>query len=242
MARKLWKIADMLNFTKFYFTLLVTMLSINLVNPSQNSDENEDMVISKQKFSSVATEFNYPSQNKNLEEQCPTDIECSKLGFPCISCSYNRSCVYGVKMQTHCHSLVDCIGEKEFTKELICRYCYQTDHWEHSCVQKGNCNSVASPRFHYRANCTVKNEILCLGRRTFFKNLLCNWTGGYRWSTALALSVTLGGFGADRFYLGHWQEGIGKLFSFGGLGVWTLIDVVLIAIHYLGPADGSLYT
>jgi hypothetical protein len=44
-----------------------------------------------------------------------------------------------------------------------------------------------------------------------------------------------------RFYLGHWQEGIGKLFSFGGLGVWTLVDVVLIAIRYVGPADGSLY-
>lgn len=97
------------------------------------------------------------------------------------------------------------------------------------------------------------------------KNLPCNWTVGYRWSTALILSITLGGFGADRyinltsiiwnigeinfikyswkcrFYLGHWQEGIGKLFSFGGLGVWTLIDVILISMRYLGPADGSLY-
>jgi hypothetical protein len=44
-----------------------------------------------------------------------------------------------------------------------------------------------------------------------------------------------------RFYLGHWQEGIGKLFSFGGLGVWTLVDVVMVAIRYVGPADGSLY-
>jgi hypothetical protein len=44
-----------------------------------------------------------------------------------------------------------------------------------------------------------------------------------------------------RFYLGHWQEGIGKLFSFGGLGVWTLVDVVLVAVRYIGPADGSLY-
>ena len=44
-----------------------------------------------------------------------------------------------------------------------------------------------------------------------------------------------------RFYLGHWQEGVGKLFSFGGLGVWTLVDVVIVAIRYVGPADGSLY-
>ncbi len=54
-------------------------------------------------------------------------------------------------------------------------------------------------------------------------------------------SITLGGFGADRFYLGHWQEGIGKLFSFGGLGVWTLVDVVMVAIRYVGPSDGSLF-
>ncbi len=45
-----------------------------------------------------------------------------------------------------------------------------------------------------------------------------------------------------RFYLGQWQEGIGKLFSFGGLGVWTLVDSVMVAIRYIGPADGSLYS
>lgn len=58
----------------------------------------------------------------------------------------------------------------------------------------------------------------------------------------MLLSITLGGFGVDRFYLGHWKEGIGKLFSFGGLGVWTLIDVILIALGYVTPSDGSLYT
>lgn len=54
-------------------------------------------------------------------------------------------------------------------------------------------------------------------------------------------SVTLGGFGVDRFYIGLWRSGIGKLFSFGGLGVWTIVDVVLIAVGYVGPHDGSLY-
>lgn len=57
----------------------------------------------------------------------------------------------------------------------------------------------------------------------------------------LRFSITLGGFGADRFYLGLWREGIGKLFSFGGLGIWTLVDVILVATGYVGPADGSLY-
>lgn len=52
-------------------------------------------------------------------------------------------------------------------------------------------------------------------------------------------SITLGGFGMDRFYLGNWQEAFGKLFSFGGLGFWTLIDVILIWVGYLKPADGN---
>ena len=38
-----------------------------------------------------------------------------------------------------------------------------------------------------------------------------------------------------------WKSGIGKLFSFGGLGIWTLVDIFLIAIGYLQPADGSMY-
>uniref|UniRef100_A0A915DYP9 TM2 domain-containing protein n=1 Tax=Ditylenchus dipsaci TaxID=166011 RepID=A0A915DYP9_9BILA len=69
----------------------------------------------------------------------------------------------------------------------------------------------------------------------------CNWTNGYSWSKAMFYSITLGGFGVDRFYLGLWKSGIGKLFSFGGFGIWTIIDIVLIGVGYVGPADGSLY-
>lgn len=54
-------------------------------------------------------------------------------------------------------------------------------------------------------------------------------------------SITLGGFGVDRFYLNHWGSAVGKLVSFGGLGVWSILDVLLVATGYLGPADGSAY-
>ncbi|XP_039296039.1 TM2 domain-containing protein almondex [Nilaparvata lugens] len=239
-------------FLRSALLFVLLFMQLNNVQLSQNSDEHDDTALNKQKNGNIAADFNYVTQKKDknysvvlnrlqLEEQCPSAVQCNKLGFPCISCTYNTSCVYGEKMKTTCKAEVDCIGEKEFEKELICRYCYQTEPWEHDCILKADCDSVRSPKHYYRTNCTVRSDMLCLGRRTFLKRLPCNWTGGHRWSTALILSVTLGGFGADRFYLGHWQEGIGKLFSFGGLGVWTLIDVVLIAIHYLGPADGSLY-
>lgn len=180
---------------------------------------------------------------EEIIETCAATVPCSKLNAECIKCNLNQNCVYGAMYLTNCSVLehVDCIGPRSFQKKYMCRYCYQTEHWEHECHQKNSCSSVASPQQHYRTNCTVKGEVLCLGRRKFMKNLPCNWTVGFRWSTALILSITLGGFGADRFYLGYWQEGTGKLFSFGGLGVWTLIDITLISIRYLGPADGSLY-
>ncbi|XP_033211095.1 TM2 domain-containing protein almondex [Belonocnema kinseyi] len=185
----------------------------------------------------------YSIKKEESVNSCPTGTSCSELGGECLKCELNLNCVYGVSYKVNCTVLdqVDCIGDQSFEKTFICRYCYQTEHWEHQCHQKNACSSVASPPQYYRTNCTVNSDVICLGRRNFLKNLPCNWTGGYRWSTALILSVTLGGFGADRFYLGHWQEGIGKLFSFGGLGVWTLIDVMLISMRYLGPADGSLY-
>ncbi|XP_046403444.1 TM2 domain-containing protein almondex [Ischnura elegans] len=203
--------------------------------------EGEDEVDLKDSREKNGSDILSSSLSSAEEHNCPTDVECYKLGDQCVSCDYNYSCVYGEKMNVTCHARVDCIGNKKFQVPMMCRYCYQTDPWEHRCVMKTNCVSVDTPLAYYKTNCTVRSEIRCLGRRRFLKKLRCNWTGGYRWSTALILSVTLGGFGADRFYLGHWQEGIGKLFSFGGLGVWTLVDVMLISIHYLGPADGSLY-
>ncbi len=46
--------------------------------------------------------------------------------------------------------------------------------------------------------------------------------------TAWLLSLLLGYLGVDRFYLGKVGTGILKLVTFGGLGVWYLIDLILI--------------
>ena len=40
------------------------------------------------------------------------------------------------------------------------------------------------------------------------------------------LGWLLGSFGADRFYLGKFGTAIAKLLTAGGLGIWTLIDVI----------------
>lgn len=63
----------------------------------------------------------------------------------------------------------------------------------------------------------------------------------FDFSTALGLSVFLGMFGVDRFYLGYPAIGLMKLCTFGGCLVGQLVDIVLIAAQIVGPADGSCY-
>jgi hypothetical protein len=47
--------------------------------------------------------------------------------------------------------------------------------------------------------------------------------------TALALAVLLGVFGAHRFYAGKVGTALLQLGTLGGLGVWYLYDVILVA-------------
>lgn len=48
-------------------------------------------------------------------------------------------------------------------------------------------------------------------------------------NTALILSIVLGGYGGDRFYIGDTGIAIGKLITCGGLGIWAIVDWFLIS-------------
>lgn len=48
------------------------------------------------------------------------------------------------------------------------------------------------------------------------------------WQTTWLLSLIVGAFGVDRFYLGKVGTGILKLITLGGFGIWYLIDLIII--------------
>ena len=59
------------------------------------------------------------------------------------------------------------------------------------------------------------------------------------WLVAILLSIFLGSLGIDRFYLGKTGTGILKLITLGGLGVWWLIDIILIATDSMTDSQGK---
>lgn len=243
---------------------VVAFIAILLVGPATVvSSEVSEVITNNTEKAGLTVEANSSSDDSCCvgESVCPRDHRpdptqcqnstqlCSELPLACLNCTCDYNCQYGQLSTASCQAVegVLCSGDRSarLNRSFLCSYCFLTPDYLHHCTNRAlGCRSTGSPNSNnhwYLANCTVSPDTICLGKQVFSKRRECSWTQGYSWNTAMGLSITLGGFGADRFYLGHWQEGIGKLFSFGGLGVWTLVDVVLVATRYIGPADGSLY-
>lgn len=63
--------------------------------------------------------------------------------------------------------------------------------------------------------------------------------GGKDWLTTLLLAIFLGGLGVDRFYTGHTGLGVVKLLTCGGLGIWSIIDIILVATGKYTDKNGN---
>ncbi|HEX9893489.1 MAG TPA: TM2 domain-containing protein [Gemmatimonadales bacterium] len=55
---------------------------------------------------------------------------------------------------------------------------------------------------------------------------------------AFILALVLGVFGAHRFYVGKTGTGLLMICTFGGMGIWYLYDVIMVASGQFRDSDG----
>lgn len=60
--------------------------------------------------------------------------------------------------------------------------------------------------------------------------------------TTLLLCIFLGNLGIHRFYVGKTGSAIGMIFTCGGCGIWTIVDLIMIITGKFTDAEGKVIT
>lgn len=105
--------------------------------------------------------------------------------------------------------------------------------------------NIARSWFLHQAENLIFNQCSCFWnpnkRFCKFTNTSCSLHRyrGHYFVTTLMYSILLGFLGMDRFCLGQTGTAVGKLLTLGGVGIWWVVDVILLVTNGLQPEDGA---
>lgn len=71
-------------------------------------------------------------------------------------------------------------------------------------------------------------------------NAPSNQTSTKSFLTTLMLAILLGTLGVHRFYTGLHLTGILMIITLGGLGIWTIIDIIMITLKKFKDSEGKV--
>lgn len=64
-------------------------------------------------------------------------------------------------------------------------------------------------------------------------------SGEKSWTATAVLSFLVGWLGIHRYYTGYYLIGVVQMLTFGGCGLWALIDLIMILLNKFQDAKGQ---